>query len=359
MKTRKVVLLIGAGATVADVVTRSIKRRPPLDKKFFSAARNYRETSRINSYMKESYDIDILAPTHDSLELIMARLYTDVFDPNLGTKAADIFRDLVYLFNRRLSDTTNDIVPTQQRFLYRIITHYFNRGIKPSDITIITFNQDLQIEKIVHKIEKTECWRSLGKIFRFPNCYRLDIRAEFVTSPSESSKNLFPSESSSHPQGIQILKLHGSLNWYSTHRSSRVPPKAMFKPDRQIWITRRQNIDPTMKLTREHRAQHTLPVIVPPVTHKSSILHNRIKKIWGLAGDSLMKADEVTVFGYSCSAFDFESCNLIQRFWKRNRKCAKISIIDPDSSVLKHYVDLIKPESVFYYPTARYFLQEA
>jgi hypothetical protein len=354
---QKVVLLVGAGATVADVASRSLKSRPPLDKGFFHTARKYRAASRIIAYMNDVYDVDITDREYDSLEKIMAWLYADVFDPTLRKRATEVFRDLISLFNRRLAETTNSIVPTKKRFLYRIIIHYFSKGFDPADLSIITFNQDLQIEKILHRLKNTNCWDDIGNIFTFPSCYRLAIKSDFITSPSQSSRNLFDVDSIEQLQGIQVLKLHGSLNWYSTHRSTRVSPEAMFRTDRQIWITRRQSIEPTMKLTGGHRTQHTLPVVVPPVTHKSGILHRRVRKIWNYAEEALVNANDIVIFGYSCPALDFESSNLIQRSWRRNKKCKKISIIDPDSSVLKRYVDLITPENVCYYPSAKYFFE--
>lgn len=53
---------------------------------------------------------------------------------------------------------------------------------------------------------------------------------------------------------------------------------------------------------------------------------------------------------------DFESSNLIKRSLQNNTKDKKISIIDPDSSVLKRYVDLFQPEKINYYKNAKHFL---
>ena len=357
---RRVVLIIGAGSTVADVAKRSLTKRPPLDKKFFriAAKRNKSKTDLIVSYIKENYGLSILKSEHDSLEEVMAMIYTDIFDPVLGNKASEVFRELIALFNKRLADTTNNLPATQQRYLYRIIARYFYIGIKPEDLTMITFNQDLQIEKILDKFSKTKCYKRFGKIFNFPSCYSLPIPIEpkYITSPKKVEKELFNIDRS-NSKGVRILKLHGSLNWYSTHISPRVSPRAMFRSDRTIRITCRQTIDPHMKLAGPRRIQHTLPVVVPPVTHKSAILHNHIKSLWTIAGEKLKKANEVVIFGYSCPVMDFESSNLIQRSLKANRTFDGISVIDPDSNVLKRYADLIKPKRIYYYPLPSIFLE--
>lgn len=352
--SRKIVLLLGAGATVADVSNRFQKNRPPVDKGFFRIARSV-ETGMvfpIAGYLKKVYGIDIYDIEHDSLEKIMAMLFTDLFNPILSYEATQAFRALIYLFNKRLAVTTNNIEPTSKRYLYRLIIHYLNKKIKPNDITIITFNQDLQIEKILHKLSLK---RKPVDILNFPSCYKIDF--DTITSPTESGVNLFENKPASEG-GIAVLKLHGSLNWYSTHTSPDVSRRTIFNPKRPINLTRRQAINPSMTRKGGRRYQYTLPIIVPPVTHKSAILPERVRKLWTLGENALKEANEILIFGYSCPALDFESSNLIQRTLKGNEKIKRISIIDPDPNVLKRYVELIQPKQICYYPDADNFFRE-
>ncbi len=359
--SRKISLIIGAGCTVSDVSTRPKIWRPPLDKGFFSIANttNPTEAKIIVSYITENYGLDILQPENDSLEQVMAMIYTDVFDPNLEHNSSRVFRELITLFNQRLADTTNNLRATQQRYLYRIVSYYLKNGVKPKDITIVTFNQDIQIEKVLYKLAQTERYKKIGTIFNFPYCYSIPISSATVTGPTgtKSKEGLFKLANDSNLKGIRILKLHGSLNWHSTHRSRKPSPRAMFRPNRVIRITQRQIIATQMTFTGTHHAQHTLPVIVPPVTHKSAILHNYIKPLWRMAEQELRAANEVVIFGYSCPVMDFESSNLIQRSLKEAAKYKDLSIIDPDSSVLTRYINLIKPPQITCYPSATDFLQ--
>lgn len=360
--SRKISLIIGAGCTVSDVSTRPQIRRPPLDKGFFSIAdkTNPAQVNPIVSYITENYGLNILQRENDSLEKVMAMIYPDVFDPNLEHNASRVFWGLIDLFSRRLAGTTNNLRATQQRYLYRIISYYLKNGVKPKDITIVTFNQDIQIEKVLHKLGQTERYKKIGTIFNFPYCYSVPIAPANITFPSGTKRkeDLFKAGNDPNLKAVKILKLHGSLNWHSTHRSSRPSPQAMFRPNRVIRITRREIIDPQMMvaLTGRHR-QHTLPVIVPPITHKSGILHNDIKPLWRMAEKELKAANEVVIFGYSCPVMDFESSNLIQRSLKEAAKYKDLSIIDPDSSVITRYIDLIKPPQITCYPSAKDFLQ--
>jgi len=350
---QKICLIVGAGCTVADASERPQKRQPPLDKGFFLIAdkTNRAMVTKIASYLKDVYGLDILVPENDSLEAVMAKIYTDIFDPSLRGRALGVFRTLISLFNRRLADTTNSLPATTHRYLYRILCNFLRSNVKPADITIITFNQDIQIEKILQRIGQTRTYRKLGVVFDFPSCYQ--IWFDKVTLPS-SRKNLFE-VGDGKPKGVRVLKLHGSLNWYSLHTSPNISPKAMFREDRSIFVTRRHRIDPQMRYTGRGRSQHTLPVIVPPVTHKSAILHNAIKPLWDRARRALETANEIVVFGYSCPPADFESSNLIQRSLKHGTY-EVLWVIDPDPRVLTRYIELIRPEEITYFPSARDYL---
>jgi hypothetical protein len=81
----KVVLLLGAGATVSDVATKSLKIRPPLDRGFFRVAKTTSpgRAREIAAYMSKVYESDIFARDEDSLERVMGQIYTDTFNPGL------------------------------------------------------------------------------------------------------------------------------------------------------------------------------------------------------------------------------------------------------------------------------------
>lgn len=183
-------------------------------------------------------------------------------------------------------------------------------------------------------------------------CYSVDFVA--TTSPPRSG-NLFK-EGKSNLKGIKLLKLHGSLNWYSSHRTTKLSPEDIFNTDRPIRVTRRKTIDPQMRHNKRGQSLRTLPVIVPPVTHKSGILHDSIRPLWTKANNAMRRANEVVIFGYSCPAMDFESSNLIQRSLKI-RSYEALWVIDPDPGVLTRYIELIKPDQITYYPSARDYLE--
>lgn len=355
-----VVIILGAGATLSDVSTASLSKRPPLDRGFFAVAQKLHSTTAtvVSNYMRNTYQVDITAPGEDFLERVMAAIYTDLYNPALEADALVAFRALLRLFTQRLTQTTNAIAATQKRFLYRIMVLLLTKGgCKPEDITIVTFNQDLQAEKVLSHLAAQGRWIRAGyadRLWRFPYAYRLGTPAPNITRPT--SAETF-STATSDGDCVAVLKLHGSLNWYSSHTSPEPTRAAMFRTTREIRITARVKSSPSLTLTGKKKT-YGLPVIVPPVSHKSSVLHQRLQPVWELAEERLKSADEIIVFGYSCPPLDFESANLLRRSQRDETPARRISIIDPNPAVVSRYMELMTPCRLRYYPKADYYLTD-
>jgi hypothetical protein len=352
----KTVLLLGAGASVADVATRPKKSRPPLDHGFFRVSAGAGTTPwfahHVREYMQGTYGIDIFMPQHDSLEGVMSRLYPDLFSDLVASDALKAFQALIKLFTGRLAQTTNDLHATHKSLLYRIVSNLLVAGADPADITILTFNQDIQAEKILERLAATQRWNSLAsRLFSFPNMYSMAPGA--LRSTGTRTQDAFAA--SAEDTGIlRVLKLHGSLNWFSKHNSSNPSRTAMLDPHRRLFVTRRRRINVEMKMSGK-RATYALPVIVPPVNHKSAVLPTALRPVWGLAERRLVDADHIVVFGYSCPALDFESANLLTRAYLQNKTC-RVSVVDPNGAVATRFIDLLSPQRLSYYSTAHSFL---
>lgn len=337
----KTVILVGAGSTLSDAGSKSKKDKPPLDGGFFSGCKNlaHKEFLNIKKYLKENYDISLISAEHDSLERIMAIIYADINNPILKDSAIEAFRSIIRLFNRRIAETTNSLKITNHSNLFKIIAKILRNGVSPDEISIITFNQDLHIEKTLEKLQDTKKYNIYGDIFSFPDCYRIDNATKKLSSPSRTVSVFKKSKS----KGIAIYKLHGSLNWFSNHTSENVPKGAILSRTKKFRITPRKNIPVGMTFNAKSsgsRKTYTFPLIIPPVNHKAAIIHQDLHPLWKEAENKLRAADKIIVFGYSCPATDFESANMLRRSTNAGINPQSFVVIDPSPETFHRYVDV-------------------
>lgn len=351
----RIAIIIGAGSTLSEAAGKSIKSRPPLDYGFFAGARAARspELDRIRNYMRQSYAIDPIDPADDSLEGVLAVLYSDIYNPAaVQSRATQAFLDLLSLINRRIAETTNTIRPTRRKNLYRMLRRFLSSGYSPRDISILTFNQDLHIERTLHALTQSAPMKKYLPLWSFPYCYGLP---KYKLSKTGASIAQFP-VGDEDDTGMEILKLHGSLNWFSKHISKTPTPRTLLNPSRELWVTKRRDIVISMKF-KSGRTMYTYPIVVPPVIHKASILHNDMHAIWKRARRILREAEKIIVVGYSCPLADQESASLMRRGLRENPTLRDIIIVDPSPDTFKRWVELSNRDALMYYRNTRAFLR--
>lgn len=354
----KTMVVVGAGGTLSDAIHAGVDpgSRPPLDRGFFSQAKNTdkKQFSMVQQYCKEQYGLDITGPTDNSLEAVLGMLYTDSYrGGEIGTKAFRAFRALVGLLLKELARTTNPLQPTENDFILRTVDRLLTSGESASDIGIATFNYDLHIERSLELLSKR---RGEPNLLHFPNCYKL--KPLECTHPKAGPDNCFDMGPAGGA-GIPILKLHGSLNWYSGHLTANISRASLFKVDKTIRITRRRQIDTTMTYTTTNgKTLHTFPVVVPPVLNKAGVLPTDMKPLWQIAEEALREAEEVIIMGYSCPPADLESANMFRRAFRTAARQKRLHVIDPNPTVLMRYVELTDAGALSYYKSADSFFQQ-
>ena len=78
--------------------------------------------------------------------------------------------------------------------------------------------------------------------------------------------------------------------------------------------------------------------------------------LWPVASSKLANAEELFIFGYSCPLSD-EAANLIRSTTAMNSNLSRITIIDPDTNVIRRFADLTEAKSIDWYSDAREFLR--
>jgi hypothetical protein len=176
------------------------------------------------------------------------------------------------------------------------------RGWMDHAATVISFNYDLLVEAALFdpQIEG----HAPSDLYRVP-VTPLGLRKAAVLA-------------SEGPLPVDLLKLHGSLNWYwsglDASRSDPVFDATMtggWSPD---------GLGSRLGPDIRDLVADKLPLVVPPTATKSSYYSNDILRgQWRLAAEALRQADELVIIGYSLPPSDLTVRNLLQTTFRPGR----------------------------------------
>lgn len=339
--TKKTVLILGAGTTRAARASRSVSQRPPLDRDFFNIAGaiNKPLTTEVVDCLKDLVG-DYADTLSGSLELATTYLYIKALDSKPGNPYHVGFLKLLSLLHLVLAQTTNTIPIGPRSILYRFLLSELNKLAQPEDMTIITFNYDLILERVLESINI----HNHGGTFNFPGCYRLDKISKAL---SVRTMPRFHKLDYLH-NGVALLKLHGSLNWQSTHTSNKPTPRALLNTNRELHVLNSPDIAKDLSWTRKSRKVYMKPIIVPPISGKRGMMQIDVQLLWSKAGKALQNADRVVIAGYSCPPLDLESRILISENMRRN-SAKRVYVVDPDHLAAGKFLELCDVDHVTNY----------
>jgi len=328
----KTVIIIGAGVSRAAASSRTLGQIPPLDFDFFQVAKtgNYLEYPSLIASLNEFFG-DYSGTLVTSLETTMTYLYLKAVDSKPADKHHLAFLKMLDLLAAVLAKTTNGVKTGRRSLIYRFILSELSRLDAPEDLTVITFNYDIIVERVLEGIANTTTRK--GSFF-FPGCYRLD---EIASINRIKNSPTFSDVSRKH-EGVSVLKLHGSMNWKSTHTSDSPTPTALFNPKRKINVGYNLEIEKGLTWKRA-RTVYLKPIIVPPVSGKRKVMHDGIVPLWDRAAKALEQCDRVVVAGYSCPPLDIEARILLSESLRKN-KDKKLYVIDPNPQTASKFVEL-------------------
>lgn len=227
-------------------------------------------------------------------------------------------------------------------------------------VDVITFNHDLVIEN--------EIFRRAQLRGRWCIDHSYDTFSSGRTFLQTPGQPLFPRHGQvacDQARPIVIHKMHGSLNWYVriraseptpgvlTGRSTGGPPDVMISAVRSVREIRRVRMRPT---GAGRQSWYVWPVIVPPIYAKQTLIQSFMPSVWTDARSALDNCDRLLFFGYSLPPADIEAEKLFQRAIKANQRLPWIGIVDPATSVLTRYAELMPDASIRRFPHAEAFL---
>jgi len=202
--------------------------------------------------------------------------------------------------------------------LLRLFTYYFGKGIKnfehyylyepfvefcKNDVTIITTNWDSIVEKIFRK--------------------------------SELDYNVFSGKNFENKKGINIIKLHGSINWFHCNACGELEITNEESTAEYLFRDKPSVICSNCEMSEPKDKVYLRPEIITPTMFKAldSYLY---RSIWKKASEELSSADRIIFIGYSLPIADFEIRYLLKKNIRPNTKI-DVVLCDTDRPQEKNY----------------------
>jgi hypothetical protein len=237
--------------------------------------------------------------------------------------AIDAYRHLLRSYNSLLVKTTGWFYNKNLGVLGR----WFRRLVSESIVerlTVITFNHDLVMENVLAQLPYGQRWC-------VENGY-----GPIELAPVRSRRNIAPlpqhSAACNHETPIELLKLHGSLNWQVKTRSHDPSYKDLFQPSSNTSMDCILDRVPQLALQRRKgtsRPWRLWPQIIPPVYGKQNLISSRFGPIWATAAERLVTAHRLYVVGYSLPPTDVHTEKMLGKS-VRHGNINDVVVVNPD-----------------------------
>ena len=347
-----VAVVLGAGSSAAEAASHRpdrTKQHPPLDTNFFSKVKQLGLTTgrrTISSFAVEVGLPDPFGLPEPRMEEFFGDLYFEVVESagDRQQSALAAYRALLRTYTATLAQTTNWFHNRPTGAVGRYLRELLTRG--PSSITLVTFNHDIALENAVVQLPRLQRWcvdRGYGTIA----LEAIPTNRGGVARLPRHDDNVC-----NHEIPIEILKLHGSLNWQVETRSHDPSYADLFPtPQQQRTVQCIIDREVSVTLSRRHgrRRWRLWPQIAPPIYEKQSIIAARFGSLWTQASTALELADEITFIGYSFPATDAHASNLIKRAVRRNPRVSEVSVVNPDPTLPGRVASLTGVDSILWH----------
>jgi hypothetical protein len=347
------VVIVGAGGSLAQAGSyrpRRTLRHPPLDGNFFDKAADLatrdagvRQAVRAFRAVLAPQDaiLDPMAPPRlQTLEQYFADVYYEVAS-HRSELAFEVFKRLLRLYMRVLAATTNWMtIRPDEAVLGRVIRREIQRA-RPDRPTVITFNQDLVLENVVARIPR------LGNRWCLQGLYTAQLQVV-----SRNPRVAFPVHAARcpHDAPIELLKLHGSLNWFLQTSESDPRLGTLFPtdPNKQVYVNDDRVAAGTVTRVNYgagpgRRRWYLWPLVVPPIYDKQRVTGiGLLQGLWTRAEEAIRNAERLTLIGYSLPDADVLARQSLRRSYIANANLVTVDCINPDVRIaekLKNTLD--------------------
>ena len=303
--------------------------------------------------MREAYGLDPFLE-NPRMEEVFNYLYSDAHSGSPSPDCLSAYWSLIRMYRAAIGRTTNNLEGTSRAGVGALLRYLWKQD--PSrTITFLTFNQDLVIEKALNNAVQTRSYELIPWNLAFS--YAMPF-ASIISSTNQSTPFV-----SSSTHSIEVLKLHGSLNWVYTARSGTDPRNSIRNPQGKLRCINDQEVGlgrltlTASKPNKRGRRVDLIPLVVPPIYEKASRYQAVLRPVWDRARDALGRADELIVFGYSFPDTDFAARTMLRHTYFKNDGLRDVHVIDIDPAVASKVANVLAAKSVYFYRSVQTFTE--
>lgn len=260
---------------------------------------------------------------------------------------------------RSLAATTNWMAVRQNTGVLDKLLRQEIANSAPDRPIVITFNQDLVLENAATRLKRRKDQWCLNSLY-----------GEWSLSPlvaTESTTPVFKQHDESCPDDppIDLLKLHGSLNWGLTSATEDPTIGTVFPRGtaRKVHVMNRRQVRVAGMMrtgsARGRKRWHLWPLIVPPIYDKQRIIGMQIlQSMWKRASDAITVADRLVLVGYSLPESDITARQMLRRSFSANGPLRSVVLVNPDPTMGAKLQRILGTKVLHVYSDLRSYLDE-
>lgn len=203
------------------------------------------------------------------------------------------------------------------------------KRMEPGDL-VLNFNYDILMDNALYASRKITD-SGYGLIF-----FRINQDEQWANPSEEPSK-------------VNMLKLHGSLNWI---RCSLCGSLLLYHYKKQTMYGAHSFQCPRCSSSESH----AIRMMIPPIQSKD-YGDQDISFLWVQADQMIRDFSKIVCIGYSFSAFDFDMTSLMRRYRARRTKVPEVDFVNRDYRVERHFKSLIGVENVRHFSDLTSYLE--
>lgn len=246
----------------------------------------------------------------DNLEQLLTYLITPL---PFKTKE-DILRDEASYLEKinKISKFFIELLKTQEIDKNNKYILNLSQYINDNKCTCITLNYDLLLEEILFLTHKID---SYDVFYKIP-IKQIDERKN--TKSNNYGFNFYQGDFNINNNFVEIIKLHGSINWYCDQAYSNSQIYSfMEKVDRY----------------KDELFVDLKPLIIPPILDKTNNYnHILLRSLWKKAFKAIQKAKNIYIYGFSFPITDLSVVYLFKSALQ-NKQDYKIYVINTKSNI--------------------------